>query len=661
MWAKNMKKSLGNKINFEISRMVPYLWVMAAAWAIVGTAVLIVSLVWNIARHYQETLQLALHEARTVCNKDLSFYRWAIEHNGIFVPTNEKIQPNPYLAHLPEYSGTSLSGQPLTLINPEYMIRQVYEVHSREHGALGHITSLNPIRPENAADPWERKALKAFERGATEVSSLEEIDGEQYLRLMRPMITEEGCLECHAAQGYKLGDIRGGISVSVPIAPLLAISSSHIVTFWFAHVVLWFFGLSGAFLGTYWVTKSIREREQAEARTRSIIDNMLDGLLTINEDDSIESFNPAASRLFGYEPEEVVGRDVRMLIEVSDGEHEGADSEGYLYIGRGKAIETPYDLTGKRKDGSTFPIETSLSEMRLGGRRLSIAMIRDITERKKAEQALRESQMHIIKQEKLASLGTMVAGIAHEINNPAQAIGFSMEGLRMNIDYARRFVEALKTYLESPDSDAVSEREKLRDLIKELDIDLVLEEIDGVAERNVESIGRIDKIIKSTTRMAHLEENFTACNLNTIISDAVTLTHNQVKYDMKIELDLAPSLPTLQGLAQELGQVFINLIINARDAIREKGLSRDEGRLLISTRYNTQQRRLAASFEDNGVGIRDEIINKIFDPFFTTKTVGQGTGLGLNLCHIIIEAHDGDISVKSRPGKGSCFTVTVNV
>jgi len=481
-----------------------------------------------------------------------------------------------------------------------------------------------------------------------------------YLRFMRPMITEKGCLKCHAVQGYDEGDIRGGISVAIPLAPLLSIARAHNFASSAAHITFWILGLAGILLGTYWLTLTIRERERMESRTRSIIDNMLDGLITLDDGVTVTTFNPAATRLFGYEPEEVIGKSIYTLFRLPEeyrkliGREDYADEDFIL------VTETPYELTGLRKDGSMFPVEISLSETQVGEERLTIAMVRDLTSRKGAERALRDSQEHLIKQEKLASLGTMVAGIAHEINNPAQAIGFSMEGLKMNADYVKKFLSEFKKCLVSEAGDLYAKRDHLMDLVEELNMDLVLEDIDDIAERNIESVNRISKIIKSTKRMAHFEDDFTETDLNTIVNDAVTLTHNQVKYDMTVQLDLAPDLPTFQGMPQELGQVFINLIINARDALREKELTKNEALLIISTRFNTEKRQLETSFKDNGTGMKEEIVSRIFDPFFTTKGFGVGTGLGLNLSHMIVEAHGGWIKVESEYGKGTVFTVIIS-
>ena len=110
------------------------------------------------------------------------------------------------------------------MINPSYALRQVYELEAATVSARSHITSLRPIRPQNAADPWEAEALRSFGRGQAETSSIEPLGGQPHMRLMRPLVTEKSCLRCHEEQGYRIGDIRGGISVSVPMAPLQAIA-----------------------------------------------------------------------------------------------------------------------------------------------------------------------------------------------------------------------------------------------------------------------------------------------------------------------------------------------------------------------------------------------------------------------------------------------------
>jgi PAS domain-containing protein len=154
----------------------------------------------------------------------------------------------------------------LTLINPAYMTRQVLELGAQTNGIQGHITSLKPIRPENAPDPWETAALEAFERGEAERSSIEIFRGEPHLRLMRPFITEKGCLKCHASQGYQLGDVRGGVSVSVPMAPLRAVRRDSMLLIAAWHGGIWFLGLVGIGLSYRHLRARVRERKQAEKR-----------------------------------------------------------------------------------------------------------------------------------------------------------------------------------------------------------------------------------------------------------------------------------------------------------------------------------------------------------------------------------------------------------
>lgn len=182
------------KIKARLLRLEHYVWVLAAVWTIVVAA----SLVWNLFQIKKEILEEARIQAQVAFEKDIVYRQWNAGHGGVYVPVTEETQPNPYLSDMPERDITTPSGKRLTLMNPAYMTRKVHELAKEKYRVLGHITSLNPIRPENAPDPWETKALQAFERGEIEISSVEEIEGKEYMRLMRPLIVEKECLKCHA-------------------------------------------------------------------------------------------------------------------------------------------------------------------------------------------------------------------------------------------------------------------------------------------------------------------------------------------------------------------------------------------------------------------------------------------------------------------------------
>ncbi len=235
-----------------------YFVLLAVAWtvAIAGISA------WEIHDHEAHLFTTVEIQARHSFDKDLVYRRWATGHGGVYVPVTEETPPNPYLTDVEERDITTPSGRELTLVNPAYMTRQVHELGREEYGLQGHITSLDPIRPENAPDPWEVEALRSFERGETEVASLELIEGEEHLRLMRPLITEKGCLNCHAQQGYEVGDIRGGISMSVPMAPLRSLARRHLVKDLSAMGLVWMAGLAAFIIGARNIGHSIRERDR---------------------------------------------------------------------------------------------------------------------------------------------------------------------------------------------------------------------------------------------------------------------------------------------------------------------------------------------------------------------------------------------------------------
>ena len=259
------------KADNESIRIRYYAGALIVVWSVIVSA----SLIWNGSQQKQTTLSMARIQARVAHQKDVTYRRWSAKHGGVYVPVSEETIPNPYLG-TPERDITTPSGSSLTLMNPAYMTRQVHELAEKAYGIHGHITSLNPIRPENAPDPWESKALKAFESETEEVSSIEEMGGKVYMRLMRPLLTEKSCLKCHSAQGYKAGDVRGGISVSIPMAPLWTIERSHMLTLSVAHGLIWLIGLLGIGVGTRRLGHQIDQRKRTEEKLNQTLAELVD-------------------------------------------------------------------------------------------------------------------------------------------------------------------------------------------------------------------------------------------------------------------------------------------------------------------------------------------------------------------------------------------------
>ncbi len=257
--------NFSNATRSKTVRVGWYAFGLMAVW----TVFIALSMVWNYQEEISEAIEGAKIEAQTAYEKDVLYRRWNANRGGVYAQITTTTQPNPYL-NVPERDITTPSHRQFTLINPAYMTRQCHELALQTTGVRGHITSLNCIRPANEPDQWERKALMAFENGSAEMSDVIEMEGQSYVRLMRPLITESGCLKCHGAQGYKEGDIRGGISVSVPLSPFLTIHRTRIVSFMAFHAVVWLAGLAAVSIGGLIVSRQLTYRLQSEAELRNL-------------------------------------------------------------------------------------------------------------------------------------------------------------------------------------------------------------------------------------------------------------------------------------------------------------------------------------------------------------------------------------------------------
>ncbi len=211
---------------------------------VIWTTLAILTALWEFRYSNEFKTANALTIARTFIEKDLVFRRWAAEHGGVYVPITDTTVPNPWL-NVPERDITTPSGRRLTLVNPAYMTRQIFELSQLSGNPQERITSLKPIRPENAPDPWESRALTALDSGIGEFGEFQVLAGKPVFRYMRPLTTEKPCLQCHAAQGYREGMQRGGISIAIPTAEIdqsiLQSNATHIGIIG----IIWLFGLAG--------------------------------------------------------------------------------------------------------------------------------------------------------------------------------------------------------------------------------------------------------------------------------------------------------------------------------------------------------------------------------------------------------------------------------
>lgn len=215
------------------------------------TFIIIVLISGNIYHSKKTINNIIKTSAEESFTKDLIYRQWATLHGGVYAPVTENTPPNPYLDHIEERDITTPSGKKLTLINPAYMTRQAHEIGKSKFNTYGHITSLTPIRKENKADPWERKALQSFESGKTEFYENSPINGKLFFRYMRPLIVNEGCLACHDTDKYAIGDIIGGISVSIDTENYNRDFKNQLALIISGFIFLYLFGLFG--LIYFWI------------------------------------------------------------------------------------------------------------------------------------------------------------------------------------------------------------------------------------------------------------------------------------------------------------------------------------------------------------------------------------------------------------------------
>jgi len=218
--------------------------IIYAAGSIILFSILIsASFIWNFKQVDNQIIELAKKEARTNFNKDVSLRLWATKHGGVYVPATDSTPPNPYLSHIPERDIVTPSGKKLTLMNPAYMLRQIMEDYEKQYDAKGHITSLKLLNANNSPDSWEHESLKKFESGEKSFFEISNISGKPYLRFFESLITEEGCLKCHQIQGYKTGDVRGGVGVAIPMSSYLKLKNSLVYRLAMYHALIWILGV----------------------------------------------------------------------------------------------------------------------------------------------------------------------------------------------------------------------------------------------------------------------------------------------------------------------------------------------------------------------------------------------------------------------------------
>ncbi len=599
-------------------------WRYIAIAVLLWTAAIGGSLIWNLHLLDEQFAELAHKEAVAHFNKDQAFRLWGTKHGGVYVPVTEETPPSPYMAHIPERDIETPSGRRLTLMNPAYMVRQLMEDYSELYGVRGRITGLVVLRPGNAPDPWERQALIQLEAGADEVMEDAEIDGEPYHRLMRPMYMEEGCVKCHGHLGFKTGDFRGGVGVSVPLAPYIAARQEGAGLLAISHSLIWLLGLGGIGFGARQVRGRIEERDRASeqiegqrARFETLLNLAPDAFIVIDEEHRIRLFSQGASNAFGYRPEEVMGEPVELLMPEDRRTTHGQHLRNFAASGQTtQLIGERGEVIGRRKDGSTFPAEASVATLELAGETLFTATLRDVTERKERDEMVLQAQ-------RMEAVGQLTGGIAHDFNNLlAIVLG--------NLDI----------------------------IDSKLPADSELKALIEPALRAVDRGASLTQRLLAFSRRQTLQVS--AVDAGELLGGLSEMLGRSLGEDIDIELKVEPELWLCETDSGQLEQAVLNLANNARDAMPRGG------RLAIDVANNTLDAAAAAriddakpgdyvtiSVADEGAGIAPEVMERIFEPFFSTKQTGKGTGLGLSMVYGFVTQSGGYLTAESKIGEGT--------
>jgi two-component system sensor kinase FixL len=357
------------------------------------------------------------------------------------------------------------------------------------------------------------------------------------------------------------------------------------------------------------------------ALLRSILETVPDAMVVIDQQGIMQYFSSTAERLFGYTSAEVRGQNVNILMPAPYREQHDGYLTRYLTTGERRIIGIGRVVVGRRKDGSTFPIELSVGEANHAGRRLFTGFVRDLTERQQTERRLHELQDGLLHASRLRSMGQMAAALAHELNQPLTATA----------NYVRAAIRLLAAH--------------------QPDLGRVRQAMNHAAEQTMRSgeiIRRLRAFVARGEVARHDEK------IETLIQEAAALALVGVKErGIKVLINLDPNLPQAAVDRVQIQQVLLNLIRNAVEAMEDSQVRE----LTLGTRV--QDGELVVSVADTGNGIPPEIEARLFQPFVTTKP--EGMGIGLSVCRTIVEAHGGRLWVEPKVPAGSTFRFTLPI
>lgn len=581
-------------------------------------------------RHSQENVKkLAEATARIHAQKDVIYRKLFIASGGAYLTVSQDIVPEESLAHRPERDITIPGGQTITLVPPKKLLQLASSRLPVDHGlrVTSSIKTLQPLSKEDTPDEWEVPALRGLHQGRPEVSEVVANDGGKVLRYMYPVMATKGCVKNRPHQGFKVGDLLGGLSVTVPMEFFAPPYKEHIRNSLLLHFSLWVLGA----IGILWSFRKVKKRDATifagQASLKNAYDELektfdaIDGIITIQDKDMrITKVNRATCEAFNAKAEELVGKYCYQVFRGIKEPCEGCPEVEALKDGSLHHSEMEHENLGKIFAVAAAPVTNGNGEI--------IKLVhyaKDITEDRRREKQLRQAQ-------KMEAIGTLAGGIAHDFNNILTAIlGFSeLLQLRSTLD------------------------------------DVTRKDVDQIHHAGLRAKELVKQIL---TFSRQGEQEFQALHVQPVVKEALKLLRSSIPTTISFEQDLDEDKALVIADPSQIHQVVMNLCTNAYHAMRDSG-----GTLtvilqpveLVDIDVKNKQGVKPGSYlrlmvGDTGKGIKKADQERIFEPYFTTKGKGEGTGLGLSLVHGIVNSMGGYISVYSEEGQGTTFQVYMPV
>jgi len=362
------------------------------------------------------------------------------------------------------------------------------------------------------------------------------------------------------------------------------------------------------------------------AKLRGILESAVTAIITIDERGLIENINPATQRLFGYRASELVGQNVKMLMpEPYRAEHDGYIAN-YVSTGVRKIIGIGREVSGRRKDGTTFPLHLSVSEFDAEGRRYFTGMIHDISDRRHVEDALRESERRLAQSQKMEAVGQLTGGIAHDFNNLLLVISGNLE--------------LLEPHIRTDDQ---------RSLLKEA--------------QDAAALGsKLTDHLLTFARRRHMDAH--VIQLNDLVVNIADMLRRALGEDITLSTSLARDAWSTRADPAQFQSAIVNMAVNSRDAMPQGGKLVIETRnIVLDTDHADDQSELQPgayvqlSISDTGTGMDPAVRDRVFEPFFTTKEKARGTGLGLAMVYGFVKQLGGHVTIYSEPGHGTTINL----